>query len=72
MTQLKCGVDTLVGNRGKNTFVGGGGGDIFRVNKGNAVINDAGNGEDIIIHDEGSSVIINNTGTDTVTVIFKT
>ena len=60
-------VDTLVGNRGNDTFVGGGG-DIFRVNKGNAVINDAGNGEDIIIHDEGSSVIINNTGTDTVTV----
>ena len=36
--------------------------------KGNGYVENAGNGADIIIHEEGNSVVIQNSGTDTVTV----
>ena len=44
-----------------DTLEGGGGADFLNLGGGNNIINDAGNGADIILHDEGSSAVIYNT-----------
>ena len=62
------GNDKITGNRGNDTVDGGAGADIINTGKGNGYVENAGNGADIIIHEEGNSVVIQNAGTDTVTV----
>ena len=58
--------DNLSGNSGDDTVLGGGGNDTINTGLGNGYIKDAGDGADTIIHDVGSSVIVQNTGIDTV------
>lgn len=63
-----AGNDTLIGNRGSDTILGGAGSDTINTGRGNGLVKDAGNGNDLITHDVGSSVTIQHTGADTVTL----
>ena len=63
-----AGIDTLYGNKGNDTIEGGGGADIMNAGRGVGLIKDAGNGADIITHDQGSALVVYNTGVDTVTI----
>ena len=60
--------DNLRGYLGNDTIEGGGGADSINGGKGIDYIKDAGNGADIITYDIGSSLVIQNTGTDIVTL----
>ena len=51
--------------------MGGGGNDTIITGLGNGYIKDAGDGADTIIHDVGSSVIVQNTGIDTVVLTSR-
>ena len=61
------GDDSLFGNKGKDTIEGGAGADLINTGRGNGYIKDAGIGADVITHDQGTSVVVQNTGTDSVT-----
>ena len=61
--------DKLVGNRGTDTLKGAGGADIMNAGKGNGQIADAGNGADVITHDIGTSLVLQNTGIYNVTLV---
>ena len=63
-----AGIDTLYGNKGNDTIEGGGGADIMNAGRGVGLIKDAGNGADIITHDQGSALVVYNTGVDIVTI----
>ena len=61
------GDDSLFGNKGNDTIEGGAGSDLINAGRGNGYIKDAGIGADIITHDQGTSVVVQNTGDDIVT-----
>ena len=62
----QAGADSLVGNAGNDTIEGQAGNDTINAGAGDDQIEDAGNGDDTIIYDSGTTLDVQNTGTGTV------